>query len=274
MGRLVLYIAYIDESDTHDASPTMTMAAFLGSARQWELAGRRLRKLQKKYGFSVFHATDFKNRKKEFAGWTDLKSMALVNDLTELVRDELTEGVSITLSRAQYLTEYRNTPFPRRMPVDSQYGVSFRGCLAHLVDIVMTQRGKNRLDVVVEAGHKNAGAVRTVFADIERNMAERGLDVLGRVMIAKKAETAQLMLADFLAHTFALIERDAQGGGRSYAERTAETPKAGDAGITVLNFPTGVLQGLKDQFERRSKDKMEEFRRQRAARIAVTPSSD
>jgi len=33
------------------------MAAFLGHARQWEIFGRRLRALQRRDGFSIFHAS-------------------------------------------------------------------------------------------------------------------------------------------------------------------------------------------------------------------------
>ena len=38
----------------------MIMAAFLGTARQWELFGRRIRALQRRDGFTVFHAKDFR----------------------------------------------------------------------------------------------------------------------------------------------------------------------------------------------------------------------
>jgi hypothetical protein len=60
------------------------MACFLGTARQWELLGRWLRNLQRRDGFSIFHATEFKNKSGEFFGWSDTKCMSLVSDLTEL----------------------------------------------------------------------------------------------------------------------------------------------------------------------------------------------
>jgi len=85
----VLYIAYFDEADTHGSAPTVIMASFLGTACQWELFGRRLRGLQRRYAFTIFHATEFKNKTGEFAGWPDTKCMDLVRDLTVLAGTSL-----------------------------------------------------------------------------------------------------------------------------------------------------------------------------------------
>jgi hypothetical protein len=76
----VLYTAYFDEADTHGSAPTVIMASFLGTARQWELLGRRLGGFQHRYGFTIFHATEFKNKTGEFSGWSDTKCMDLVYD--------------------------------------------------------------------------------------------------------------------------------------------------------------------------------------------------
>jgi hypothetical protein len=93
----VIYTAYFDESDTHGPSPTVIMACFLANARQWRLFKRRLRALQKSYGFTIFHATEFRNKTDEFFGWSDIKCLRLVSDLTDLVRDNLTEGATVHL---------------------------------------------------------------------------------------------------------------------------------------------------------------------------------
>jgi hypothetical protein len=95
----LLYTAYFDEADTHSPAPTIIMAGFLGSVPQWEIFGRRLRGLQRRDGFSIFHANELKAKTGEFAGWGDTKRMKLVNDLTELVRDHLTEGLTVHLER-------------------------------------------------------------------------------------------------------------------------------------------------------------------------------
>src|SRR5271155_3952435 len=111
------------------------MGGFLGTARQWQLFDRRLRALQRRDSFTVFHANEFKGKSGEFSGWSDTKCMNLINDLTELVRDNLTEGVTVHLEYERYMTEYRSPPIPREMSLDSQYGVCFRACMRQLLGI-------------------------------------------------------------------------------------------------------------------------------------------
>jgi hypothetical protein len=123
-GRLFLiFTAYFDESDTHGPAPNLIMAAFLGSARQWELFGRKIRALQRRDGFKVFHAKDFRAATGEFRGWSQPKRERLLNDLAVAIRDGLTEGVTVALPRALYEREYRSAPIPKGMRLDSQYGI-------------------------------------------------------------------------------------------------------------------------------------------------------
>src|SRR5258705_7714994 len=90
----MIFNAQIDEADTHGPTPDMTMSAMLGTGRQWELFGRGLRRLQKEYGFKILHATEFKKRTGEFAGWSEDKGHTLYRQLGTLVDDNLTEAVS------------------------------------------------------------------------------------------------------------------------------------------------------------------------------------
>jgi hypothetical protein len=199
----VIYTACLDESDTHGPSPTVIMACFLANARQWTLFKRRLRALQKSYGFTVFHATEFRNKTDEFFGWSDTKCLRLVSDLTELVRDNLTEGVTVHLERQRYLDEYRKSPVPKKMNLDSQYGVCFRACMAHLIAITLSHGTRHRLNVVIEAGHANVGDTKRIFKDMKRQVKNLfGVDLLGTHEIEKKEKAAPLMLSDFLAYSY------------------------------------------------------------------------
>src|SRR3954469_9244307 len=85
----VIFTAYLDESGTHDGSPVTVVAGFMGTARQWEILGRRLRTIQESYGFKIFHATAFKSKSGEFKGWPDQKCLSLTEDLTDLAADNL-----------------------------------------------------------------------------------------------------------------------------------------------------------------------------------------
>jgi hypothetical protein len=66
----VIFTAYLDESGTHGGSPITLMSAFLGSARQWQNFEKDYVKLRRIYGFSVFHAKDWRDTDGEFEGWS------------------------------------------------------------------------------------------------------------------------------------------------------------------------------------------------------------
>jgi hypothetical protein len=46
------------------------MSAILSSEGKWARCGRGLKRAQDRYGFTTFHATDFKNQRGEFVGWS------------------------------------------------------------------------------------------------------------------------------------------------------------------------------------------------------------
>jgi hypothetical protein len=246
----LLYTAYFDEADTHGPAPTIIMAGFLGSVPQWEMFGRRLRGLQRRDGFSIFHANEFKAKTGEFAGWGDTKCMKLVNDLTELVRDHLTEGLTVHLERERYLNEYRAPPIPKKMTLDSQYGVCFRACMRQLLEIIWRDDKRHRLDIVIEDGHQNVGDCMRIFEDLKwRLKARRGVDdLLGEITVAKKQHSASLMVADFLASSYSMIRASAQSGGLDYAQEAPEPPKR-QAGLTFLELLPDALRQLKADFE-------------------------
>jgi hypothetical protein len=270
----VIYTAYFDEANTHGLSPTVIMAAFLGNARQWELFGRRLRALQRRDGFRIFHATEFRRRSGEFSGWSEQKCMRLVHDLTALVRDQLTEGVTVHLERDRYVNEYRSNPKPKKMNLDSQYGVCFRACMAHLIAIVMSDGKRHRLNAIIEAGHPNVQDTVRIFEDLRILQRRRlGVDVLGTIRIAKKAEAAPLMVSDFLGYSYSLMRASKTAGGIDYANEAPMEPRKGEAGLTFLELSPGALPRLKEDFERERREAADAWRASRGARRTATERS-
>lgn len=262
----MLYTAFFDEADTHGSTPTIIMACFLGTSRQWELFGRRLRNIQQRYGFKIFHATEFTNKKGEFKGWNDAKCRKLVEELTELVRDNLTEGVTVHLEHDRYMNEYRKPPIPKKMHLDSHYGVCFRACLRQLYAVVQKDGRKDRLDIVIEDGHKNAGDCLRIFDDLKMRLkTRRGIDLLGTFKRAKKDAHPALMLADFLAYTYSLMRDSKAAGDIDYAEVAPEPPK-NQAGLSFLELLPDALEGLKRDFEEDRQAMANAWRARRDAR--------
>ena len=101
----VIFTAYFDEADTHGPAPTVILSAHVGHAYQWRRFETKLVRLQQELGFSVFHAKDFKARRREFEGWSDEKCDRLISGLVQLIRENLTGGLThLFWRRDRYIT--------------------------------------------------------------------------------------------------------------------------------------------------------------------------
>lgn len=242
----LLFTAYFDESDTHGVAPTVIIAAFLANARQWEMFGRKIRGLQRREGFTVFHAKDFRALRGEFEGWSTSKCARLVNDLAVAIRDNLTEGVTIALPRALYEAEYRSPPI-QKVRLDTQYALCFRVCLRRAIQVVIADRKKHKIHIVIESGHKNVYDSCRVFDELKSEYAALGIDILGDVVVAKKSERMELMIADFQAHASHLSEKLRNVNLPGYFEMARalhgdNPPPRKEAALTQIEFTPESLR--------------------------------
>lgn len=246
----VIFTSYFDEAATHGPEPRMTMACVLGNAYEWRRAEIALSNLQDKYGFAIFHAKSFQHGEKSFRGWDRQKRLSLVDDLTELIRTKLAHGITMTMSRSQYLTEYRSPPTPNGMHLDSQYGLCFRACLSGLVMLIGRRGGREHtLHVVIEDGHKNVGDTVRIFKEIKGQVP-----FLGTITIASKNDpiARPLMIADFLSHSHYMIDAAAiSGKGPTYEELASYSIlHKYEAGLTFQIFPDGGVAEFKANYAR------------------------
>ena len=192
--------------------------------------------------------------------------MDLVHDLTGLVRDNLTEGVTIHLEHLRYVEEYRKPPIPKRMSLDSQYGVCFRACMAHLIAIVLRDGKKHLLDVEIEGGHKNVGDTVRIFEDMKALVRRRlNTELLRNIRVMKKQDAPPLMLADFIAYTYSGMRASKASGGLDYDAEAPIAPPKREAGLTHLELLPEALRGLKEAFERERREAVDAWRARRDA---------
>jgi hypothetical protein len=201
----MIYTAYFDESDSHGPKPDLVMSAFLASARQWELFERKLKRMQTNEGFNIFHAKDYRARRGEFRDWDEEKWNRVGWEFATLMADELTRCATVVLPHDLYQGVYRAPPVPHRMPLDSQYGLCFRMCLLHFIEVL--EEGRDKLQVVIESGHKNAQDTVRIFGELKAVLTGHGVDFLRTIKVARKEEALPLMAADFNAHLGALQHR-------------------------------------------------------------------
>ena len=257
----LILTAYLDESGTHGVSPVTVMSGLFGSARQWEQFECRIAKIQKLYGFKIYHGKEFKAHTGEFGDWTARKYSDLIDDLTDIAGNDLAHGVSITLNNDQYQREYRAGPKPRKMILDSKYGLCFRFCLRNLIEEAWKRRPASKtrphkVHIVLERGHPNLGDADRIFAAEKKRLLERGFDILGTITSEEKEDCYPLMISDFLAHTSYVMEIDKDpiiGAAQDRETRYRNT-------YTKLTFEPGVLVEVKADFERLREKRMAEWR--------------
>jgi Protein of unknown function (DUF3800) len=200
------FFAYFDESGTHDGAPVIVLGGLLGSAEQFEDLGARLDAVCDHYGFSVFHAVEFKNGKGEFKGWAPEKKLSLAVVFSNLVEETMTAAAMALLVKADYQTIYRADPSNPKVSKDSAYGLCFRMCLVEFLQTIEMvchyRRTPYVLNVVVEAGARNVQDAGRIFEETRATAAAMmGVDPLGTFQVLGKHECRELMLADFLAYT-------------------------------------------------------------------------
>jgi len=193
------FIAYIDESDTHGPKPDIVMSAMLATEGQFERLRRGLARVQDAYGFTVFHGSEFKGQKGEFARWSEAKCRGLLKDLGLLVNSHITECFTIALPHATYEQNFLRVR-PPKMHRTSQYGFCFDAALDALMRQVRKVGHHHRLSIVVEDGHKNTADLDRIFLARKSQYKKIGVDVLGTLTRGSKAEYPLLMVADMTSY--------------------------------------------------------------------------
>jgi len=153
----------------------------------------------------------------------------------------------ISLDNAEFKTQYRGGETPKKLRLDSAYGLCFRICLIHQISEIFRRLSahkkfdQTRLNIVMERGHKNAPDAARIYDEEATNLQKYDCNLLSGLTFASK-DCEPLMLADFLADTTGL--RDDKG--------IISVPNQAFAGIrekaalTHLSFEPGDLSKTKE----------------------------
>lgn len=242
----VIITAYLDESGTHDGSPITVMGGVLANALQWERFEREFRRAKKKHGFRIFHTKKFKKKTGDFAGWSTFQCLRLIHELGEISSRAFMGAATMTLDNATYEKDYKAGDAPRKLRLDSKYGLCFRQCLIFFVleGVKREHRGKlPKLNFVLESGHANAGDAVRIFDEVKKELKSIDCDLLGEISFADKDESDPLMMADFISHsTYTSMVRARSTGVSTLYPRPV--PRGATA-VDHLEFKPGGLANIK-----------------------------
>jgi hypothetical protein len=197
---MAIYTAYFDESGTHGAADLSVMAGFIGDARQWRKFEKRIGKLFSRYRVDVFHAIDVRRSDDDFEGWTVDRKMEFLDEFQHIINETLLGGVIAVIRRDDY-DYYCGLNWPSKTRRDSKYGLLFRGCFAHIIDVVghLPHAYEPRLRVVLEDGHKNAADVTRIYDWAQDRLGPRR--ALSGLAFDNKRTCLPLAAADLLAYS-------------------------------------------------------------------------
>lgn len=248
VARPMRFTGYLDESDTHGRSPDIVMSAILSTEGKWARCGRGLKRAQDRYGFTIFHATDFKNERGEFAGWSGNKMYDLLMEFGMLGFHHFTETFTVSLSHDVYRTGFLDRK-PNKMHRTSQYGICFMGVLDAMMRDVMARGRQHDLSVVVEKGHPNGPDTGRLFAERKKLLEEAGVRLLDSHKLATKLEDPLLQFADVTAHGHAMERREIKSGATPHFSEREEPQHAGpDPGWTVLEVTAEYLERVIEEY--------------------------
>jgi hypothetical protein len=189
----------------------MVMSAMLSTAGGWERCSRDWARIQRTFGFTVFHATEFRALRGEFEGWSREKCRDLLMEFGQLGATHLTECFTISLSYETYKTYFLDRR-PQKMHQTSQYGICFMGVPDGLMRTVMSHGPQSNLSIVVEDGHKNAKDTARLFEDRKWRLDAAGIDLLRSHTLEKKECSPLLQFADITAHAHTQDKRAIRSG--------------------------------------------------------------
>jgi hypothetical protein len=219
-------IAYMDESGTH-GSETMLMSAWAASEAQWSKFEERATAFFLENDVKIFHAKEWRGGHGDFAGWSMNKKAKFMDDFGALINTTTEIGCTAILKMSDYRMHYVNGVKPKKLQMDTPYGICFRAALAFVAQAAVTLdawKGEQRtLNVIVEQGHKNAGDVQRLFEMFRHELLERYRGCLGSLTFATKLNCLPLAASDALAYGSYRQEENLKPNVLANHDRSKET---------------------------------------------------
>ena len=185
---------YMDESGTHDSSPVVVVAGYVGRqeawrawTKRWNIAKRPIR---------VVHAVDAAALKGEFKGWTHQEVGALAAKLLPIISDSEIYGVVVSLDMIAF-----KAAMSSRDDLRPYFGTPYTACFHWLVQIVMNlaqeAMNKERIAFYHETNQYRGEAIQS-FRWIQEN-GNRGGNRIS-LTFGGKEDFVALQAADTLAY--------------------------------------------------------------------------
>lgn len=196
----VILTTYIDESGTH-GEPTMILGGRVAALGQWIDFDKKWKRLLKKEEIPYFHGTDMLGRKKQFRGWSDSRCLRFIERAQRIVGRHTRIGFAANIDIHDYKTVYRAAERPRKLKIDSKYGLCFRVMLVEMPRLIRRSLpdGNHTIHFVLESGDANCGDAKAIFDEAKKGAPDELRSMLGTLTYGDKADFPGLQAADMIS---------------------------------------------------------------------------
>jgi Protein of unknown function (DUF3800) len=203
---MVIVDTYIDESGTHGSAPHLIMGGIVGRLGQWTYFNKRWGKMLRRENIRHYHTKAMKDTDGDFAGWSNQRKANLVEKAGDNIQAATIFGFSIKLVKTEYLEHYRNAEKPKKLQLDSMYGLCFRFCALYVSDLIKKTFKETDISMnfILESGARNAGDAERIFAELKRDESYR--NIFESISFGGK-DCFGLQGADFVSHTTFVAEQ-------------------------------------------------------------------
>jgi hypothetical protein len=243
----MILTAYGDEAGTHSTSKKTVLALLVASHQQWDAHHAEWTALLNRYGLDHLHAVDLFNRTKKFRGWAFEQIAELVTTANDITERNILFGVVSVLTNDDFVMAYRRGSKPRKISLDSKYGVCFRYALSNVISFLRGHHGEDHtLDVMMESGDPKIGASRNIFEQIRRVGDEFTGQLLRHITEGEKKKFTGLQAADLIAYPTYKIETAYSVTTLDGAPDDVEVVKTVRCPIVRASITAGVLEEHKN----------------------------
>jgi hypothetical protein len=193
-GLLAMLRIYMDESGTHDGSPVVTVAAYVGKSKEWQNFTRRWKHANKP--IEVFHAADCQALRGEFKGWTPEQRDEHVKRLLPILAQSELFGQAVGINMLDYDAAMFNRPDLKHM-FGSPYATCFHWTVATIMDHVESAGTNERIAFFHEQNDFQEEALAAFNWIKDRRFGNRSMLSL---TFAGKGDLVPLQAADVLAY--------------------------------------------------------------------------
>jgi hypothetical protein len=231
------------------------MGGYVARLGQWQHFDTKWRRALARRGLTHIHTKDLLNGSGEFNGWNYDQGIKLTLDTEKIVARHTLFGFSTFVSDKDYREIYVAGEKPKKIPLDTRYGLCFRLVLSIVPKKIRDAMPRDdiSLNLVLEDGAQNAGDAVRIFNLFKTEAPPELAKMAGTISFGKKKEFPGLQAADGIASSVFRLQKDPPDQPFYFPENVYDAPLSesrarmpGSAPVFRIEATPTVLRELRE----------------------------